>query len=82
MINSLTDEYFKNANKWFNLILQNLDKNLNWALISRSPNVTMENISDNLTLPWDWSNICYNPNLTIEFVKKFAKKKLNKTNDL
>ena len=40
-----------------------------WYIVSRSDGIKMEDIENNIDLPWDFSMISLNPNLTIKFVK-------------
>ncbi len=47
-------------------ILENLDKPLYWAGISRNSNITMKDIKKNLDKPWNWNFISMNPNITMK----------------
>src|SRR4030066_90748 len=55
------------------LVRKHRDKNWYWFLISSSPNITTEDIEEDLSrndpLPWDWEGISMNPNITSEFVE-------------
>ena len=53
------------------------DKELNWFHFSISDLITMEDIDNNIDLPWDWGGISGNPNLTLEFIKKYHNKPWN-----
>jgi hypothetical protein len=66
----------KSSNLTIEFIKANLDKNLNWCLISTNPAMTSKTIIDNPHLPWVWICLHDNPNLTIELVSTFRDKKL------
>ena len=51
-------------------ILANLQYNWEWTDISKSSLITMDDITNNPTLPWNWKYICCNPNLTFDFVQQ------------
>ena len=61
----LKDEY---SNKFFKLILDNPDKNWDWNIISRNPNITIKIILNNPNENWDWNYISQNPNITMKFI--------------
>jgi len=50
-----------------------------WEDISKNPNITMEDIENNLNLPWNWDAISLNPNMNKEFFMKY-RYKLNMNN--
>ena len=47
------------------------DKDWDLGGISQNPNITMEDIENNLDKPWNWECISRNPNLTLDFVIKY-----------
>ncbi len=53
-------------------ILQELIKNHpnNWDLISRNPNITIEDIYNNPDIPWNWAWVTSNPIITMEIIKE------------
>ncbi len=65
------DRVCTNSNLTFKFVMNHLDKNLNWDMISGHDNITMNNIQNNPTLPWAINYINYNPNITIEFIRKY-----------
>ena len=46
-------------------------------LSSFDSNTTLDDITNNPTLPWDWNSVCKNPNLTFEFIQQNLTKKIN-----
>ena len=57
----LEDEWFRG---YTNFIQKNLDKNWNWAEISKNPNITWEIIDANPEKEWNWACLSRNPNIT------------------
>jgi hypothetical protein len=55
--------------KYWSFIIDNLGKPLDWAWLSRNPNLTMEMINANSDKPWNWNGISCNPNITMNDVK-------------
>ena len=53
------------------------NKGWDWYWISPSHNITMNDIENNIHLPWDFQHVSSNSNLTIEFVKKYINKSWN-----
>ena len=41
-----------------------------WLSVLQSYHITMQDITDNMDLPWCWPDIIFNPNLNIEFLEK------------
>ena len=53
--------------KWHYTQKINSDKIFNWSNLSKNPGITMNDIENNLDLPWNWNFVTLNPNLNIEF---------------
>src|SRR4030067_641718 len=55
------------------LVRKHRDKNWNWSWISSNPNITAEDIEEDLSrndpLPWDLEEIQKNPNINHEFIE-------------
>jgi hypothetical protein len=49
-------------------ILREPNRKWNWKIISRCPNITMEDVIAHPELPWDWKALSANPNITLEFI--------------
>ena len=49
-------------------ILSEPNRKWNWKIISRCPNITMEDVIAHPELPWDWKALSANPNITLEFI--------------
>ena len=60
-------ESYWNSYYWNEFVLKNENK-VNWSMLSRNPNITMELVKDNPDKPWDWQYLSYNPNITMEIV--------------
>lgn len=59
-----------NENLEWNLI-QKIDYNiLNWMVLSKHKNITLDILLNNINYPWNWYFISFNPNLTLEFIKE------------
>ena len=65
------------SNGYWDLIENNLDKDLNWYCISRNQNITWEIISNNWDKPWSWDGISWNSNLTWEIISNNLEKPWN-----
>ena len=57
------------ANKYWQFILDNHNKECDWFWISSNPNITMDIIIDNPEKPWDWFWLSRNPKLTMNIIK-------------
>ena len=68
------DQVCKNPNIDIEFILCHQDKNLNWQYLSQNPGINLDNIEQNINLPWDWEFISLNPNITINFILKYVEK--------
>src|SRR4030067_702233 len=55
------------------LVRKHRDKNWNWSCISCNPNITIDDIEEDLSrndpLPWEFDFISNNPNITPEFIE-------------
>ena len=60
-----------------NHILLNATKSWHWYFISLNESITMNDVKNNLHLPWNYRQLSSNPNLTIKFVKKTINKQWN-----
>jgi len=49
-------------------VLENLSRRWNWKELSMSRQITSENISSNIELPWIWYFVMKNPNITMRFL--------------
>ena len=68
----------KNWNQYFfNFILRNLDKPMDWYRLSANPNVTWEIVEANLDKPWNWNGFSRNPSITWEMVEANSDKPWN-----
>ena len=77
-----TQNYIKLINNewtsnYWNIIINNLDKDLSWSGLSANSNITLDIIENNLELPWKWDFISKNPNLTSDFFLKYINKDWN-----
>ncbi len=43
---------------------------LSLSLLSYSPRITLQDIINNITLPWDWPRVSANPNITMDIVEQ------------
>ena len=63
----------KVLDKWsqiyWQFVLDNEDKNLDWTEISYNPNITWDIIQDHPDKPWKWKMISCNPNITWDIIK-------------
>ena len=79
------DILFKNKNYIDNVsyiitmsyVLEHLNYNWNWEVLSASSYIKMIDIENNLNLPWDWYYISENSNITIDFITKHIDKPFN-----
>jgi hypothetical protein len=55
---------------FFDFVLANLDKEWDWSLLSKNPNITWNNIQKHPELEWKWSEISGNPNITWKIVQE------------
>ena len=53
------------------------EKNWTFYNISKNPNIKLEDILNNLDLPWDWNFISMNPNITPDIIEKNPKLQRN-----
>ena len=64
-------------NATIDIIKKYPNKDWDWYTISSSQYITMNDIDNNINLPWVWFSISMNQNLTIEFIKKYINSQLN-----
>ena len=73
----IIDKHFKeisyitftyNKHLKFQTILKYKDRNWAWCELTRHPNITMDDIFNNLDLPWQYSNIEENPNFHVKYI--------------
>ena len=62
----LKDEW---ALHWYQFILNNIDKELDWDYIAEYPNITWEIIRNNLDKPWDWEYLTVNKYITMDIIQ-------------
>ena len=56
---------------YFQVILDNPDKDWDWYELSKNPNITWEIVQQHPDKPWNWSALSRNPRVTTwEFVQK------------
>lgn len=72
--NKVYEDISKSPHVGIKYILDNIDYNWDWRILSEHPNITMGDINENPDLPWNTYNVLLNPNLTEEYVDNVLNK--------
>jgi hypothetical protein len=49
-------------------VLQYIDNGWNWDWLSCNSKITVQDIEQNLSLPWSWEHLSHSPNISLSFV--------------